>query len=270
MGESMYTLSNALSAKSMGHKLNEKKILIFGGSSGIGLATAEAAVAEGGIVTIASRDETRLKQAASNLNGKVTISVVDILRHDAIECFFKDAGMFDHIIVSAASTKTGPVRQLALEDAYASMDSKFWGAYRVAKAARINPTGSLTLVSGFLSKRPNALSVLQGAINAAIEGLVRGLALEFAPIRVNAVSPGLIDTPILTKLSPERRLAMLDNAKQNLPVQRIGAPEDIAQAILFVAANPYATGSVVTVDGGATIGSINIFGQVPSSSKSKA
>jgi NAD(P)-dependent dehydrogenase (short-subunit alcohol dehydrogenase family) len=251
----------------MGHNLREKKVAIFGGSSGIGLATAEAAVAEGCIVTIASRNETRLKEAASRLNGKVTISVVDILRNEAIESFFQGAGVFDHIIVSAASTKTGPIRQLAIDDAYASMDSKFWGAYRIAKAARINPSGSLTLVSGFLSKRPNAMSGLQGAINAAVEGLVRGLALEFAPIRVNAVSPGLIDTPILTKLGPERRQAMLDNAKQYLPVQRVGAPEDIAHAILFVASNPYATGSVVTVDGGATIGSINIFGQVSSGPK---
>jgi NAD(P)-dependent dehydrogenase (short-subunit alcohol dehydrogenase family) len=245
----------------MSYDLKEKKVLVVGGSSGIGLATAEAALDRGAIVTIASRDAARLKQASATLKGSVTISVVDTLNNDSILSMFNEAGHFDHIIVSAAATKTGSVRDLALEDAYASMDSKFWGAYRIAKAARLNAGGSLTLVSGFLSQRPNPSAVLQGAINAAIEGLVRGLALEFSPVRVNAVSPGLIDTPILARMSPEKRKAMFDNAKEKLPVQRVGASEDIAQAILFVATNPYSTGSVVTVDGGAIIASINILAQ---------
>jgi NAD(P)-dependent dehydrogenase (short-subunit alcohol dehydrogenase family) len=250
----------------MAYDLNAKKVLIVGGSSGIGLATAKAAVDQGAIVTIASRDEARLKQAASKLRGSVTVCVIDTQNYDSIVSMFNEAGFFDHIIVSASSTKTGSVRELTLEDAYASMDSKFWGAYRIAKAARLNANGSLTLVSGFLSQRPNASSVLQGAINAAIEGLVRGLALEFAPVRVNAVSPGLIDTPLLARMNAEKRRAMMENAKEKLPVHRVGAPEDIAQAILFVATNPYATGSVVTVDGGAIIGSINILAQSSSSS----
>ena len=245
----------------MAYNLNEKKVLVVGGSSGIGLATAELAVAQGAIVMIASRDEGRLKQAATHLSGRVSVRVVDTLNNDSVVSMFNEAGIFDHIIVSASSTKTGSVRNLTLEDAYASMDSKFWGAYRIAKAARLNANGSLTLVSGFLSQRPNPAAPLQGAINAAVEGLVRGLALEFAPVRVNAVSPGLIDTPLLSRMSSEQRRAMFDNAKEKLPVQRVGASEDIAQAILFVATNPYATGSVVTVDGGATIGSINILGQ---------
>jgi NAD(P)-dependent dehydrogenase (short-subunit alcohol dehydrogenase family) len=241
--------------------LEAKKILIVGGSSGIGLATAAAAANQRATVTIASRDENRLRQAASGLKDHVSIRVLDMEDNDSVASMFDEAGPFDHIVVTASSAKTGSVRELPLEDAYASMNSKFWGAYRIAKAARISASGSLTLVSGFLSQRPNAAAALQGAINAAIEGLVRGLALEFAPVRVNAVSPGLIDTPILARMSPDKRKAMLENAKDRLPVNRVGAPDDVAQAILFVATNPYATGSVVTVDGGATIGSINIFAQ---------
>jgi NAD(P)-dependent dehydrogenase (short-subunit alcohol dehydrogenase family) len=247
----------------MAYEMNAKKVLIVGGSSGIGLATAEAAANQGAIVTIASRNQARLDQAASQLKCAVTVRVLDVLENDSIVSMLEEAGLFDHIIVTASSAKTGLVRELPLEDAYASMDSKFWGAYRIAKAARFNVSGSLTLVSGFLSQRPNASAALQGAINAAIEGLVRGLALEFAPVRVNAVSPGLIDTPILARMSPEKREAMLENAKDKLPVHRVGAPEDVAQAILFVATNPYVTGSVVTVDGGATIGSINILAPTP-------
>ena len=245
----------------MAYDLNTKKVLVVGGSSGIGLATAEAAANLGAVVTIASRDETRLRQAASTLRGDVSVRVLDVQKNESIVTMFEETGPFDHIIVTASAAKAGPVRELALEDAYASMDSKFWGAYRIAKAARLTLNGSLTFVSGFLSQRPNASAALQGAINAALEGLVRGLALEFAPKRVNAVSPGLIDTPILAKMTPDKRKAMLENAKDNLPVHRVGAPEDVAQAILFVATNPYATGSVVTVDGGATIGSINILAQ---------
>jgi NAD(P)-dependent dehydrogenase (short-subunit alcohol dehydrogenase family) len=108
-------------------------------------------------------------------------------------------------------------------------------------------------VSGFLSQRPSATSVLQGAINAALEGLVRGLALEFEPVRVNAVSPGLIDTPLYSMLGEEQRQVLFETTKQRLPARRIGAAEDFAEAILFTATNPFVTGSVVTIDGGGTI-----------------
>ena len=197
-----------------------QSVLVIGGSSGIGLAVAQLAAELGGKVTIASRDQRNLSKAS-----------------DAI----------------GTAVKIRPVRQLSLEDAYASMNSKFWGAYRIARAAKINDNGSLTLVSGFLSQRPSASSVLQGAINAALEGLMRGLAIEFAPIRVNAVSPGLIDTPLYSKLGEEQRRKLYDSTKDRLPVRRIGDAKDVAKAVLFVATNPFVTGSVVTIDGGGTI-----------------
>jgi len=133
------------------------------------------------------------------------------------------------------------------------MNNKFFGAYRVARAARIHDGGLLTLVSGFLSQRPSATSVLQGAINAALQALARGLALERAPVRVNAVSPSMIDTPLHAGMKKEDREAMFERIAARLPVGRIGQAEDVAQAILFVAANPFVTGSTVTVDGGGTI-----------------
>ncbi|MGO4468972.1 SDR family oxidoreductase, partial [Pseudoduganella sp. RAF53_2] len=156
-------------------------------------------------------------------------------------------------VVSAAQTASGPVKQLALVDAYAAMNSKFWGAYRVARAARIRQGGSLTLVSGFLSVRPSKTSVLQGAINAALEALTRGLALELSPVRVNAVSPGLVATPLWAGLSEEKREAMYEGAAVRLPAQRVGQPEDIANAITYLVTTPYATGSTVLVDGGGAI-----------------
>jgi NAD(P)-dependent dehydrogenase (short-subunit alcohol dehydrogenase family) len=133
------------------------------------------------------------------------------------------------------------------------MESKFWGAYRVARAARIKDGGSLTIVSGFLAVRPSATSVLQGAINAALESLVRGMALEFSPVRVNAVSPGMIRTPLWSGMDAEKREAMFAAVAEKLPAKRAGEPEDIANAILYAAATPFTTGSTITVDGGGSI-----------------
>lgn len=147
-----------------------------------------------------------------------------------------------------------PVRDLSLEKARSAMESKFWGAYRVARSVRLSERGSLTFISGFLSERPSASSVLQGAINAALEALARGLALELSPARVNTISPGLIDTPLWSGMDPEKKKAMFDRAAQNLPARTIGKPADIANAALFLMTTPFATGSTVRVDGGGVIG----------------
>ncbi|RKP49361.1 SDR family oxidoreductase [Trinickia fusca] len=228
-------------------------VLVVGGSSGIGEATAKAFAALGADVTIASRNEVKLAAAAVRIGLPVRTAVVDTSDEADVERFFAERGPFRHVVVSAAQTPTGPVRQLALADAYAAMDSKFWGAYRVARAARIDEGGSLTLISGFLSVRPSKTSVLQGAINAALEALARGLALELSPVRVNTVSPGLIATPLWDKLSDEARQGLYDGAAARLPARRVGQAEDIANAVVYLATTPYATGSTVLVDGGGAI-----------------
>jgi NAD(P)-dependent dehydrogenase (short-subunit alcohol dehydrogenase family) len=235
----------------MTSQLTGARVLVIGASSGIGRATAAAFAAAGAETFAASRGGEKLTAAAAEIGA--TPLILDTGDAAGIEQFFAEQGTFQHIVVSAAQTKGGPVGGLALEDAKASMESKFWGAYRVARYARIQPGGSLTLVSGFLSSRPNAASVLQGAINAALESLVRGLALEMAPVRVNAVSPGLINTPLYGGLRQEVRTAMFETAAQRLPVGRVGAAEDVAAGILFVATNPFVTGTTVTIDGGGTI-----------------
>jgi NAD(P)-dependent dehydrogenase (short-subunit alcohol dehydrogenase family) len=183
----------------------------------------------------------------------VKLRVLDTSDNNLLERFFQQEQAWDHVVVSAAQTKGGPIRGLSLADAEATMDSKFWGAYRVARAAHIKEGGSLTFISGFLSERPSGTAVLQGAINAALESLARGLALELAPIRVNAVSPGLIETPIWDELPSEKRTALFEGTASHLPVGRIGQPHDIASAVLFVMTTSFATGSTVRVDGGAVI-----------------
>lgn len=230
-----------------------QSVLVVGGSSGIGAATAQAFAAEGAQVTIASRSAAKLAQAAAAIGAGVRTAVLDTTDAAAVEAFFAEGGGFDHVVVSAAQTPTGPVRGLPLADARAAMDSKFWGAYHVARAARIREGGSLTLVSGYLSVRPSKASVLQGAVNAALEALARGLALELSPLRVNTVAPGLIATPLWDKLAPDARQAMYDGAAARLPAQRVGRPEDVAHAVLYLASTPFATGSTVFVDGGGSI-----------------
>ena len=234
-------------------KLNDQRVLVVGGSSGIGEATARAFAEAGANVTIASRDAARLAASKDRIGYGVSTGVMDITDDASVRAFLDSAGEFDHVVVSAAQTATGPVRGLELDDAYAAMDSKFWGAYRIARAVRIRQGGSLTFVSGFLSVRPSKNSVLQGAINAALESLARGLALELAPVRVNTVSPGLIATPLWSKIDAEARDRMYESAAARLPAGRVGQPEDVANAVLYLASTPYATGSTVLVDGGGAI-----------------
>lgn len=219
----------------MTHDLSATRVLVVGASGGIGKATANAFEATGAKVTRPGHES------------------LDITDDASVETYFASAGAFDYVVVAAARTKSGPLADLSLADARGSMNSKFFGAYRVAKAVKVRDGGSITFVSGFLSQRPSASSVLQGAINAALEALARGLALERAPVRVNTVSPGLVDTPLYDKMSDADREAMFDEVAARLPAGRVGQPGDIAQAILFVATNPFATGSTVTVDGGGTI-----------------
>lgn len=235
----------------MATSLDGQRVLIIGAAGGIGQATVEAFTSAKAAVTAAGRTLESVGQLASRFNA--TPAALDFLDNSSIEAFFRVNDPFDHVVIAAASTIAGPVAGLSLEDAKSAMESKFWGAYRVARAARVNKAGSITFVSGMLSKRPSPTSVLQGAINAALEALARGLALERAPVRVNAVSPGIIDTALHNRMPAEARVAMYNKMASSLPVRRIGHADDVAQAIVFAASNSFVTGSTVTVDGGATI-----------------
>lgn len=231
-----------------------KRVLVVGGSSGIGQATAKAFALAGAEVTIASRHQEKLDAAAKIIGHHVLTATFDTTKEDSVVQFFAQQKPFDHIVISAAQTPGGKVRALPLDDAYSAMNSKFWGAYHVARSAKINPRGTLTLISGFLSVRPGEW-VLQGAINAALESLGRGLALEFADdlVRVNTVSPGMIATPLWDGMTEQQRQAMYESTAAQVPARVMGQPEDIANAVLFFASTPYTTGATVLVDGGASI-----------------
>jgi NAD(P)-dependent dehydrogenase (short-subunit alcohol dehydrogenase family) len=228
-----------------------KKVVVVGGSSGIGLATAELARSEGAEVIIASHNPERLNAAAAKLG--VTAIAADVTSDDSIASLFKKCGPVDHVVLTAAQLRTGPFKTVAMDDVRATMESKFWGAWRVARSADISAGGSLTLVSGFLSVRPRPNSAIVGAANGALESLARSLALELAPVRVNAVSPGIIDTPIRAAMPEAARKDMLAKTAAVLPVGRVGTGEDIARQILAFMTIGFATGSIVYLDGGALI-----------------
>jgi len=228
-----------------------KKVVVVGGSSGIGLATAELAKREGADVIIASRNAERLDAIAARLN--VIAIPADVTNDDDIASLFRRCGPVDHVVVTAAQLKTGPFKTVAMNDVRATMESKFWGAWRVARSAEIRPGGSLTLVSGFLSIRPRPNSAIVSAANGAIESLTRSLALELAPVRVNCVSPGIIDTPIRAAMPEAARNDMLAKTAASLPVGRVGLGEDIARQILAFMTIGFATGSIVYIDGGALV-----------------
>lgn len=229
--------------------LEGKKVVVVGGSSGIGFSTAEMAKREGAEVIIASRNPERLAAAADELNA--IAMPADVTSDESVESLFRSCGPVDHVVVTAAQLRTGPFKTVKIEDVRATLESKLWGAWRVARAAEIRPGGSLTLISGYLSIRPRSNSAIISVANGALESLARALAL--APVRVNAVSPGIIDTPIRAAMPEAARLDMLAKTAASLPVGRVGLGEDIAQQILAFMTIGFATGSIVYLDGGGLV-----------------
>jgi NAD(P)-dependent dehydrogenase (short-subunit alcohol dehydrogenase family) len=230
-----------------------QKLLFIGGSSGIGYATAQLAAALGGQVTIASRSAERVARAAEAVGSGADGRVIDVTNNESVDTFFADGVMWDHVIVTGSQTSIAPVRKVSVQSAQAAFDSKFWGFYRVARVANIRPRGSLSVIAGFLATRPSAERALMGAINAALENLVKGLALELKPVRVNAVSPAVVNTEMWAGMPAEQREATFTKLAASYPAGRIGQPEDIARQLLLLAGTEYATGTIVTLDGGASI-----------------
>ncbi len=231
--------------------LHNKKVIIIGGSSGIGLATAKAAVAAGAVVVIASRSAQKLAQAKQQV--QVETAVLDFTQEESVRTFFEKTGALDHLVITGSSVQLGPFRELDTVVAQKSMESKFWGPYRAAKYAQINPQGSIVLFSGILSHRPTPGSAILAAINAGVEGLGRALAVELAPVRVNVICPGLVATSLYDKMPEQQRDDMYRSTANRLLVKRVGTPEDVAATALYLMENGYTTGTVVEVDGGGSL-----------------
>jgi len=235
----------------MAHQL---KTVVIGGNSGMGLATAKLLRSLEHQIVIAGRSEEKLEKAKEVI-GKADSYVLDVKNETDVARFFDSVGAFDHLVTPAAGFITGSLFKLPLEEAKRFFDSKFWGQYLAAKhgAPHIRAGGSITFFSGVAGQKPFMNFAAGSAINAAVEGLTRALALELSPIRVNAISPGTVVTPVWDVMPEKARLKAFEDAATRLPAKKVGQPEDIAEAVAYLIRCGYATGSVVRVDGGALI-----------------
>ena len=229
-----------------------KSVVVFGGSSGIGLATAELAAKQGAQVTLVARDPARLRAATERVGAGAQAIPADIGDEAQVVAVFARLGAVDHVVTTAADLAYAPVKEFALEAAQKVLASKVLGPLLVTKhaAPRLPPDGSVTYVSGVAAYKPMAGGAMVGAANAALEGLAMTAAIELAPVRVNAVSPGVVVTPSWNGMPPAERAAFFKDLGAKLPARRVGQPEDLAQAIVAVMTNGYITGTVLHVDGG--------------------
>jgi NAD(P)-dependent dehydrogenase (short-subunit alcohol dehydrogenase family) len=233
------------------------KIIVVGGTSGIGLAVARNAADCGADVYIGSRNPEKLKSVLSTLQG-VRGAVLDVGNEESVSRFFSNLSEIDHIVSTVGQTyRPTPFADMQLEEAEALYKIKYWGQFLIAKhgGPKLQENGSLTLTSGILSTHPVAGMGVLASINAGIEALGRTLALELAPRRVNTVCPGFIDTEKLWKDLPaeEREAKLQAKAASDLLVARAGHPDDAAKSYLYAIQNPYVTGQTLVVDGGASL-----------------
>jgi NAD(P)-dependent dehydrogenase (short-subunit alcohol dehydrogenase family) len=227
-----------------------KHVVVIGGTSGIGRAIAQQAAAAGARVTVGSRNKKRVEDTVALLGAPAKGRVVDVTDAESVRAFFEAAGEIDHLVLPGNEVHIAAFRKLSIADAQASMASKFWGQYAAIKAARMTPTGSVVLFSGVASRKPGAGAPALTAINAAVEALGKALAVELAPVRVNVIAPGIVETELWAGLPEEARAAALKSFTERQPIARPGQPEEIAAVVLAMIAATFMTGAVVDVDGG--------------------
>jgi NAD(P)-dependent dehydrogenase (short-subunit alcohol dehydrogenase family) len=236
--------------------LHGKKLIVLGGSSGIGFATAKAAAAEGAIVTIISGNQQRIHEALQQLPAGSTGIAADLSKEDNIRVLFSDMEKFDHMVYTAGENiRISPIGSSDIDAAKQYFNIRYWGAVAAVKygAPLINEGGSVTLTGGIAAARPGAGWWLGSGICAAMEGFTRAMAVELAPLRVNLVSPGVVKTNLWNSMSDTDREQFYEAAGNALPVKRIGAPEDIAQAYLYCMKQGFGTGHILVADGGALL-----------------
>jgi NAD(P)-dependent dehydrogenase (short-subunit alcohol dehydrogenase family) len=234
--------------------ITQQRILIIGGSSGMGLASAKRLAKAGAEVVIAGRDAAKLDAAVIALDGKATGMTADYTDPVSLEALMRRLGRLDHLVLAAAGAAAwGPFAQLPVEAVRAALNNKLLGYWQSLQAALpiLRKDGSVIFMTGAASRVAMVGTSGLAAVNGGITQMAQTLSKELAPLRVNVVSPGLVDTPAYDAMPAQAKAGMFSGAAQSLPVGRTGVPDDIAQCVEMLIGNTFATGMVLDIDGGA-------------------
>lgn len=235
--------------------IKDKHIVIAGGNSGIGFAIAALALSRQARITLIGRSEDKLKAAANRLGGGVGTVVMDLGSAASAQAGFQTIGKFDHFVSTAADLTYGPLADMDEGAIERMLAAKFWGPVHLVKhgVPQLQEGGSILFFSGLAADRPAPGTSIVSALNAGVEGFTRALAIELAPVRVNAISPGVVDTEGWAFMEPAAREAFFAQLATQLPARRIGSPDNLAEAALFALDNAYLTGEVLHVNGGGVL-----------------
>lgn len=226
------------------------RVVILGGTSGIGLATAEKLTAAGAEVIVTGRDAEKLAAVKDRVASAEQVDGTD---EQAVADFFERVGSFDHLVLafSPGALGLGPLAGLNVADIRSAFEGKLFAYLSAVQKAQV--TGSVTLVSAATARSAAPGTVTFAAVNGAIERIVSPLAAELAPVRVNAVAPGAVDTPWWSFVPEEARAGQFTAMAQDLPIKRVGKPGEVADAIAYLVGAEYVTGTILPVDGGFTV-----------------
>ena len=236
--------------------LHEQRVVVLGGTSGIGFAAAKAAACRGAQVTVVSRRPTSVDRALADLPPGTHGRATDLTDPRQVRRLFNDLGSIDHLVFTAGEPLVlMSLDTLDLEKARDFFTLRYFGALWAVHVAipHLRPGGSITLTTGIAGRRPGPGWAVAASICGAVESLTRALAVELAPIRVNAVSPGVVRSPLWASMTQDSREQLYRDTAAAIPAGRVGEVDDIAQAYLYCLTQPFTTGSVLTVDGGAVL-----------------
>lgn len=233
-------------------ELNGRNIVIMGGTSGIGLAAAQQLASRGASVVVTGRNPERAERVRQ-ANPALQVELVDTSSVETLQTFYKGIGQFDSLVLCVSGAKgAGTFNSLDIAEVREGFDAKFFAHFLAAQAALpfIAKDGSLTFITAISARAANPGTAGLAAINGAIEAMVKPLARELRPLRVNAISPGVVETPWWDRLPPEVRETLLRQSAAASLVGRNGSAEELGSAIAFVVTNGFMSGTVLEVDGG--------------------
>lgn len=233
--------------------LSSSTVLVIGAGSGIGRAVAQVASQAGARVILAGRTQDHLAATAATLSGPHAVHPLDATNEQDVAAFFEAVGPFNHLVSTASQSAGGPLRNLGADSIARAFGAKLWAPVFLLKhgGQRIAKDGSFTFFSGFRSARPGQGTAITSLVNGGLEAFAKAMALELAPVRVNVISPGVVDTGAFwDRLGEEGKGKVFADFAAKAPVGRVGRAEDQAAAVLFAMTNPFLTGALLPVDGG--------------------